>query len=300
MAGAGELIAAPGSCPQMWGWCLCSGWGVGRLPPWTRTHIRPASRRGLRRWWPSSRSWPPRTLEGLTDGARAERVRGAAGAGGPPRRPVAGRAGRGGRPGGGWGRGGDPGWLDGRVAAGPAADGGGGGRHGGADRPGPVRWPLDRDRPGPDRRGASPWPMPRCWPTAPRSSPTTWPPRPSRCWWRRRGGWTRRGCGGSWAISWLAADPEGAEGQAERQPPAPGPVGLAHPGGHGRGGRAAGGRGRPDRAGRPGAAGPPRQRRTTPARGGQRRADALTELARRNLESRPAPPDRVGSGPSCW
>ncbi len=31
-----------------------------------------------------------------------------------------------------------------------AADGGGGGRHGGADRPGPVRWSPDRDGPGLD------------------------------------------------------------------------------------------------------------------------------------------------------
>ena len=35
------------------------------------------------------------------------------------------------------------------LAAPSAADGGGGGRHGGADRPGPVRWSPDRDRPRP-------------------------------------------------------------------------------------------------------------------------------------------------------
>ena len=37
----------------------------------------------------------------------------------------------------------------------------------------------------------------------------------------------------------------------------------------------------------------------TPASGGQRRADALTELARRNLEAAGCP-NRVGCGPSCW
>ena len=46
------------------GLVLVFGWGVDRLPPWTRTHIRPASRRAWRRWRPSSRSWPPSTSTG--------------------------------------------------------------------------------------------------------------------------------------------------------------------------------------------------------------------------------------------
>ena len=105
---------------------LVFGCGVDRLPPWTRTHIRPASRRGWRRWWPSSRSWPPRPLDGLADGARAERVRRLRGLAGPPRRPVAGRAGRRRRPGGGRGRGGPQagstaGWLRNRLRMGAGA-----------------------------------------------------------------------------------------------------------------------------------------------------------------------------------
>ena len=63
----------------------------------------------------------------------------------------------------------------------------------------------------------SPGPRPGAGPRHPATSPTTWPPRLSRCWWRRPGGWTRPGCGGSWPICWLAADPEGADGQAERR-----------------------------------------------------------------------------------
>ena len=79
----------------------------------------------------------------------------------------------------------------------------------------------------------------------------------------------------------LLADPDGATGRAA--PPAAGPVAGLDPGGHGGGRWAAGARGRPDPAGRPGPL--TRPANADDARsGGQRRADALCELARRALE----------------
>jgi hypothetical protein len=76
------------------------------------------------------------------------------------------------------------------------------------------------------------------------------------------------------------ADPEGP---SHGRPPAPTPGAGVHPGGHGRPGGAAGAGGRPDRGGRPGALARPSSAADT-CSGGQRHADALPELARRNLE----------------
>ena len=57
---------------------LVFGCGPDRLPPWTRTPIRPAirpaRRQGLRRWWPSSRASPPRAATAWPMAPCAERV----------------------------------------------------------------------------------------------------------------------------------------------------------------------------------------------------------------------------------
>src|SRR5215218_6929400 len=124
--------------------------------------------------------------------------------------------------------------------------------------------------------------MPGCWPTAPATSPTTWPPRPNRCWWRRPGGWTHPGCARWWPI--CGGDRPRHHHQPGRTPPCAagavaGPTlegmvaldGLLEP-----------------EAGQTLLAGlEPLARPASAAddrTGGQRRADALAELARRALE----------------
>ena len=79
------------------------------------------------------------------------------------------------------------------------------------------------------------------------------------------------------------ADPDGADRTSERQHQRRG-VAVADLGGHGRPPGVVGPRGRPDPARRLGAVGPPNDAQDARS-GGQRHADALTELARRNLES---------------
>jgi Domain of unknown function (DUF222) len=102
------------------------------------------------------------------------------------------------------------GWLRGRLRAGipkPAA---------GSAPPAPCsagRWvaPVARWRP-----GTSPRPTPRCWRLVPRTSRHRRRPRRSRCCWRPPVGWTRRGCA---VVTHLVevADPQAAEDRAQRQ-----------------------------------------------------------------------------------
>src|SRR5512132_623471 len=111
--------------------------------------------------------------------------------------------------------------------------------------------------------GSCRWRMSACSRSAPTTCPPRSPPRPNRSWWRRPAAWTRPGCDESWAIC-------GWSPTRHRRPPHPaapcaaGPVALTHPGGDGGGGWAAGARGRPDPAGRPGTPDPPPQRRRPP------------------------------------
>src|SRR5512132_3067 len=130
--------------------------------------------------------------------------------------------------------------------------------------------------------------MPACSPPAPTTWPTRSRPRPSRCWWRRPAAWTQPACARRSAIcARCSTRPHRRPG---RTPPwAARVVADRHLGGHGGGGWAAGARGRPEPAGRPGTPGPAS---ATDARsGGQRRADALAELARRSLEGGRLPCD---------
>ena len=133
---------------------------------------------------------------------------------------------------------------------------------------------------------------------APRISPTTSPPTPNQCCWRPPGGWTRRGCGGSSPICGWSPTPT-APTPGRTAASAAGGVAGGDLGGHGRRQRAAGPRGRPDGAGRPGAPGPPQPAPTTPA--------ARPSVGLMPWSSWPAAPWRpagcpraVGSDPSCW
>ena len=223
----------------------------------SNTHSTSHAGPGWRRWPPSSRSWPPRP------GPAERRHPGRAGpgvatAGRAPGRPLAGRAGRPGRPGGRRGGGGRPGRLHRRLAPPP-----------------PPHEPQHCRRLCADRSGAVPWPP---HPTGQaltegaispahaqvlahdtQDLPDQSPPRPNRCWWRRPGGSTRRGCGGSspicgWWLTLRVLTPRPNAGIGS------GGVAVVDLGGDGRGQRAAGGRGWPDLGGRLGAVGPPDQR----------------------------------------
>jgi hypothetical protein len=126
--------------------------------------------------------------------------------------------------------------------------------------------------------------MPACWLPAPTSSPTTPPPRPNPRWWRRLGAWIHPRLRRVLAHLQGALDPDGADDHAERrheqrwlrvdatfegmvavdgllEPEAGAIVAAAL-----------------EPLARPGSA---EDTRT----GGQRTADALTELARRALEA---------------
>ena len=270
------------SCPQIW-FDGCDGAGLDRLPPWTRTHIRPAAESGRRRAGRAGRGRGRAGRPGpgpLADPVRAERVlvlrrlvdrlegqwlkelaavdaRGAAGA--EQDRRLA-------RP--------PPG-------CGPAAAGGRGRQQLGPDRPGPVPRPPGGHRPGPDRRGHLAAHAGVLAP-APRTYPTTWPPRPNRSWSRRPRRLDPPRLRRVLGHLQLVADPDSAE---------PRPSGATGGGGCGwprpwRGWSPWTGcwsRGRPELAGRPGAAGPPADADDTRS-GSQRNADALAELARRALE----------------
>src|SRR5512132_1788256 len=123
--------------------------------------------------------------------------------------------------------------------------------------------------------------MPACSPPAPTTWPTRSRPRPNRCWWRRPAAWTQPACA-RWSAICARCSTRPHRRPGRTPPWAAGVVADRHLGGHGGGGWAAGARGRPEPAGRPGAPGPAS---ATDARsGGQRRADALAELARRSLE----------------
>ena len=224
---------------------------------------------------------------------------GAARAGRPRGRPLAGRTGRPGCPRGRRGRTGGPGRLHRRVAPPPAAHERRRGRQPGADRPGPVPRPPHPDRPGC-------WPMGSCRPAhaqvlaaatqdlpdhvTAEAEPVLVeaarrldPPRLRRAITHLR----------------LVADPDGADrirpsGATQQRglwlsPTWEGMVALQ-------------GLLDPEAGQTLLAALEPLARPTTAhdtRSGGQRRADALTELARRSLESRPAPPDRWGATPAA-
>ena len=176
-----------------------------------------------------------------------------------------------------------PGRLDRRLAAQPAADGRGGGRHGAVRTARALfRGPLTATAQALTDGEISPAHA-RCWPTAPTTCPTTWRPRPNRCWWRRPGGWTRRGCGGSWAICWRPPTPTAPRA---RPSGAMAPGAVAGPTLEGM--VALHGLLEPEAGQIVLAALEPLARPADAAdtrSGGQRRADALVELARRNLEA---------------
>ena len=163
------------SCPQMWWWCLCSGGGLIGCdhglehpfdqPPGQNTDqaggVFGAGGRapgaGRPRPGPAGRRRPGRAGPGVGTAGRA------------PGRPLAGRARRPGCPGGRRRRGGRPGRLDRRLAAGPAAHECRCGRQLCADRPGAVPRPPHRHRPGPGRGGHLPSPRPGARPRHPGS-----------------------------------------------------------------------------------------------------------------------------------
>jgi hypothetical protein len=153
-----------------------------------------------------------------------------------------------------------------------------------------------------------PWP-PRCWSSggcwtawkdagssSSRPSMPTWPPGPTRCWWRRPGGWIHPGCATSWTICFWSPT-----STVPRRLPS-GVIsggGMAGPdlGRHGRHRRTPGGRGRPHPAGGPGAPGPPRRRQRPP----QRRAAHRRRPHRAGppgLGGRPAAKGRRGPAPA--
>src|SRR5687768_7214692 len=131
--------------------------------------------------------------------------------------------------------------------------------------------------------GSCRWPTPRCWPPPPTTCPPMSPSRPNRCWWRRPAASTRPGCDGRSLICGWVADPDGADRTSERRygrrgvwlaPTWEGMValqGLLEP-----------------EAGQTLVAALEPLTRPANAQdersGPQRRADALTELARRALE----------------
>src|SRR5215216_1302828 len=108
--------------------------------------------------------------------------------------------------------------------------------------------------------------------------------------------WTRPGCASPWAFWWRSPTPTGPARPANGATGG-GAVADRDLGQHGRRRWAVGGRGRPDRARRPGTAGPPGRCRR-PRRGGQRTADALAELGRRALAGGGCP-RLVGSDPAA-
>ena len=60
---------------HIFGLVLVFGCGLDRLPPWNRTHIRPNRRTGWRRWRQSVDGLVAQDLDGLSDTAQAEGVR---------------------------------------------------------------------------------------------------------------------------------------------------------------------------------------------------------------------------------
>ena len=171
------------------------------------------------------------------------------------------------------------GWLRARLRLSAGA-----GQQPGPHRPRAVPRSADRHRRGVDRRGPSRRPMPRCWPPAPRSCPPTSPLRPNRCWWtaaRRLDPPRLRQAIGHLR---LVADPEGAERPGRAAACSGGGCGWRPPG---RAWSRSTGCWTP-RPARPcwphWTRWPAPPAPTTTAARGQRRADALAELARRNLE----------------
>ena len=277
----------------MWWWCLCSGGGLIGCRHGLEHPFDQRGRRGWGRWRPSSRAGRPgprpagRRRPGRTGpGAAAAGWTAWKASGWRDLAAVDARGAAGAEQG--VQAGSTAGWLRARLrmSAGTAAS---------LVRTARAlyRGPLTGTAQALADGEPSPRPMPRCWPPAPRTCPPTSPPRPNRCWWRRPGGWTHPGCGGSSPICGWWPTPTAPTDQAERRHQQRGLWLVADLGGHGRRQRAAGPRGRPDPAGGPGAAGPPRQRRRHPL--------AVASAGLMPWPSWPAAPWRAGRLPqSRW
>ena len=259
--------------------------GADRLPPWTRTHIRPSHPPG----WPGLAAVVDELValaaqdpDRLPDGVLAARAR--------QLRQLVDRL---------------EGLLAGELAVVDAR--GAAGAEEGIQAPSTASWLRTRSRMGAGAAhrvvrtaravfrgpltqtaqaftdGSVSRPMRRCWLMAPTTSPPTPPPRPNRSCWRPPASWTHPSCGGPWAIcAWwliLTASPTGSSNATTGAG-----LWISNLRGHGRPARAPG----PEAGQTLLAALEPLAR---PANaedtrsGSQRRADALAELARRNLEA---------------
>ena len=292
------------SCPHIWFRCLPWSAGLIGCRPWTRTPIRPATRPGhrpgCRRWWPSSSAWPTRTqtgwpmppwpngsmvFRGLMDRLEGHWLaelavvdaRGAAGA----EEGVAGRLHR---------RLAADRRL--RMSAGAAA---GCVRTARALYRGPLTAtgqaltdgaisPAHAQVLAHDTQDLPAHVAAEAEPVLLEAARRLDPPRLRR------------------AIAHLRAGgrPRQRPGPGRTAPSAAGAVAVADLGGHGRRPRAAGARGRPDAAGRPGAPGPPHQRPAT-TRSASPATGRCPHRAGPPQPREPAgSPRAAGSGPSCW